>query len=82
MKYKYLIIGLLLDVFDWLIVGALPIIGDVVDFLGSFYWYTKLGPIGFAGLVELIPGGVTDMLPTNIVLGYLADKHGGKKSGS
>jgi hypothetical protein len=74
---KNTIIGLALDVFDWLVVGSIPILGDIVDLAATAYWLKVLGPIGFAAAVELIP--VADILPTNIALGIYADQKAGRK---
>ena len=72
MNYKYILIGLAFDVVDWLIIGMIPILFDILDIGTMFYWYKQLGTLGISGVVELIPGA--DILPTNVVLGYLKDK--------
>lgn len=68
--------GGLLDLFD-LGLGMVPLLGDAIDVLASLYWFKKLGPVGLAGLIELVP--MLDLLPTNLALGYMADQKGGKK---
>jgi len=55
----------------------IPVLGDLVDVVASLYWFKKLGPIGLAALIELVP--MLDLLPTNLALGYMADQKGGKK---
>jgi len=77
MKHQYKLIGLLFDVVDWIGLGMIPIIFDVFDILTMFFWYKQLGTLGLAGVVELIPGA--DVLPTNVVLGYLKDKELSKR---
>jgi hypothetical protein len=71
MRVFYTLIGLALDVFDWLIVGMIPLIGDIVDLAATVLWLKVLGPVGLAAAVELIPAA--DILPTNIALGIYAD---------
>lgn len=61
--------GLLLDVFDWLLVGAVPVLGDVVDLIGIAYFWKHLGPMALVGLLELVP--LLDGLPTFTALGVL-----------
>ena len=78
MKYTYTIIGVLFDVFDFAIVGMLPVIGDIVDILATAFWFTKLGAVGLLAGVELIP--LADILPLNILCGFLVDKQGEKKA--
>ena len=65
-------IGFLFDIVDWALVGLIPIVGDVLDAVATFYWALVLGPIGLTAAVEFIPFGA-DLLPTNIVLGLYAD---------
>ena len=65
-----LAVGALLDIIDWLAVGFIPILGDIIDIAGSVYFYKMLGPLGAAGLIELIPG--LDILPTFTLLGAAA----------
>ena len=77
MKYTYTIIGLLFDVFDFLGVGLIPILGDIVDIIATAFWFTKLGPTGLIAGIELIP--LVDILPTNILLGYMVDQKGAKQ---
>ena len=72
MKFgKHAVIGLALDMFDWIGIGMIPILGDVVDVVATFYWMSKLGPIGAFEAIELIP--FADILPTNIMLGMMVD---------
>lgn len=69
---KYIVIGLLLDIFDWIGFGLIPGLADIVDVGAAFLFYRKIGVAGLASMVELVPG--FDLLPTNIVLGYMADQ--------
>lgn len=73
----YTIIGIALDLFDWVVIGSIPVVGDVVDALATLFWLTRLGFLGLIAGIELIP--VVDVLPTNIALGYLADQKGKQK---
>jgi len=69
---------LALDVFDWAAVGMVPILGDIIDLIGTAYWFKVLGPIGLATAIELIPGA--DILPTNLALGIYADSKAGENA--
>ena len=71
MRFLNTLVGLLLDVFDWVAVGMIPGAGDIIDVIGAIWWYKQLGVEGVAAAIELIPG--LDILPTNLVLGLLAD---------
>lgn len=68
---KYTILGLVLDAVDWIAVGLIPVLGDIVDVVGAFIWYRLIGPLGIASLIELVP--LVDILPTNMLLGAYAD---------
>jgi hypothetical protein len=72
MGHLNLIIGIFFDILDWFGIGMLPILGDIVDLASTAYWIHRLGPLGIASAAELVP--LADVLPINIVLGYLADK--------
>ena len=75
-RFTPLFVGVLLDLPDFLLAGLLPIIGDIIDVIGTFYFYRVLGPAGLVGAVELIPG--IDILPTYTALGvYAVLKKGG-----
>ncbi len=65
-----LIIGAFLDVLDYILIGSIPIIGDIVDLIGVAYFWRVLGPFSLAGLIELMPA--FDILPTYTFLGILA----------
>ena len=79
MKIKYTLFGAILDAFDYLVLGFLPIIGDVVDLFGTVCWLTILkSPVALVGAIEFIP--LADVLPTNIFIGVYADHKGAKKS--
>jgi len=71
MRVFYTLIGLALDVFDWVGFGMIPVICDIVDLAATVLWLKVLGPVGLAAAVELIPAA--DILPTNIALGIYAD---------
>jgi hypothetical protein len=76
MQIKYTLIGFALDLFDWIGIGMIPIIGDVVDAAATIFWYKVVGPIGLTSAIEIIPG--LDILPTNIAIGLYADYRGAK----
>jgi glycine cleavage system H protein len=67
-------VGLALDIFDWLLVGMIPGLGDIVDVIAVVVWTVILGPAGLLEALELIPG--MDILPFNTALGMLADSRG------
>jgi len=77
MKFKYTALGFLFDLVDWIGLGLIPILFDVFDFFTMLFWITKLKAVGAIGVIEFIPF-YGDVLPTNIVLGFLADKKGVK----
>lgn len=77
MKWIYIIVGVVLDLFDWFIVGLIPIWGDAVDALATLFWWKTLGVEGLVSALEFIPG--FDIFPTNIVLGLIAARRGDKK---
>lgn len=68
------------DFFDWLLIGSIPILGDILDagtwfiiIVWAWFRHLKTPPGGFiAGIVEFIP--FLDILPvyTAMVIGYLA----------
>lgn len=51
----------------------IPVVMDIFDFFTMVFWMTKLGVTGVIGGVELIPV-FGDLLPMNILCGYLADR--------
>ena len=69
---KWIVVGFLADLVDWVGIGFIPIIMDAFDLVMAFIWYRKIGIVGLAAAVEVIPG--FDILPTNICLGYLCDQ--------
>jgi len=69
-SFQPVIVGAFLDILDYLLVGFIPILGDIVDLIGVAYFWRALGPVSLAGLVELLPG--LDILPTYTALGVLA----------
>lgn len=68
---KHAMVGLVLDIFDWIGIGMIPGLGDVVDVVATVYWTKTLGPAGMWEAVEIVPG--VDLLPINIALGMIAD---------
>ncbi len=68
---KHACVGLALDTFDWMLLGMIPGLGDVVDVISTVYWTAVLGPVGLIEAIELVPGA--DILPVNIALGMMAD---------
>lgn len=74
---KYILIGFAFDVLDWVGLGLIPVLMDVVDVFAALFWYSKLGVVGLASAIELIP--LVDLAPTNIILGFMADQKEGKK---
>jgi len=80
-KFPWLDFGLCLtnDIVDWLLVGSIPIAGDLIDILTSAKrWINKkVSKPGMAitTLVEIIPGG--DLIPTytiQVLWNYFSDK--------
>jgi len=74
---KHTLIGLLLDIPDWLAIGSIPIIADILDIIGTVYFTKVLGPAGISGVIELIP--LADLLPTFTALGLYADMKKGEE---
>jgi len=72
MKIHHTLVGLLLDILDWLGLGIIPGIGGLIDTAGTAYFLKVLGPIGAASALELVP--FADVLPVNITLGLYADR--------
>ena len=68
---RHTLVGLALDIIDWVLIGFIPGLGDVVDALGAIYFYKQLGIVGALPIVEVIPG--FDILPTNTAMGIYAD---------
>jgi len=64
------VVSALLDVFDYVGVGLLPVVGDVVDIMGACLLFYLMGPVGLASLVELIP--FLDVVPTYLAITLLA----------
>lgn len=74
----YTIAGGLFDLLDVFVIGLIPGIGDIIDVLAAFLWYRVLeSPVGFLAGIEVVPS--FDLLPTNIVLGLMADQKTGRK---
>lgn len=75
---KYTVIGTAFDLFDWIGIGMIPILADVVDIFATIFWFTQgAGPIAAGSLIEVLP--VADALPTNIAIGLYLDNKKGKK---
>ena len=70
MHWLHITVGFALDVIDFLGIGLIPILGDVVDVIGALYFYRFVGVLSLAGLVEIIP--LFDILPTFTALGIYA----------
>ena len=68
---RYSVIGFLLDLFDWMLIGMIPGIGDLADLVAAWFWTRKLGAVGLLSALELVPA--VDVLPLNTVLGIAAD---------
>lgn len=77
MKIRHTLVGIVLDGLDYLALGLLPVMGDIIDVIGAIYFFKVLGPIGLVSAVELMP--MADVLPTNIFLGLWADHKGSGK---
>jgi len=75
--FRHIIVGLLLDIFDWLGMGLIPVLADIVDLIGVAYFYRVLGPVSLAGLIELVP--MLDTLPTFTAMGAYAYMTGGRR---
>jgi hypothetical protein len=65
------LLGLLFDIIDWVIIGSIPVVGDVLDVLIVLVWLGRIGMVGFIAGFELIP--VMDVLPINLAIGVYAD---------
>ena len=66
-------VGIALDVFDWICVGLIPVLGDIADVWATFYWVRVAGVVGYFELLELIPIPLFDVLPINTFIGIRAD---------
>ena len=78
MNWMHLGVGFGLDLLDWLLVGMIPLVGDVLDVVGFLYFYfkAKVSYVAAIGAIELIPG--LDILPTWTAIGlYAARRQGG-----
>jgi hypothetical protein len=72
-------VGIALDIIDYLGIGLLPILGDLIDLAGIVYFWQveKLKYYSLIGAVEFIP--LADILPTFTFLGILAGTRKGKE---
>ena len=75
---KYTLVGFCLDFFDWIGLGMIPILADIIDVAAALFWYKITGALGLVTLVELVP--LADFLPTNIAIGLYADSHTDKEA--
>ncbi|MEM1949381.1 MAG: hypothetical protein QXY50_02815 [Candidatus Caldarchaeum sp.] len=71
------VVGVLLDLLDWIGVGLIPLLADIADLVGVAYFYRLLGPAALAGLLELVP--LLDTLPTFTALGIYTYMRGGAR---
>jgi hypothetical protein len=78
---KNFFLGLLFDLIDWVGFGFIPFVADILDVLAALYWYRKIGALGALPAIEILP--FADILPVNILTGYIVDQKehgkGGKK---
>jgi hypothetical protein len=65
-----LLIALLVDGVD-LLVGWIPIAGEVLDAFQTAIAYALFGPIGLAHLWELLALGPIDWVPTMTILAWM-----------
>jgi hypothetical protein len=64
--YLALFIAILLDLFDFLIVGLIPGLGDIADIIGIAVLFPLIGPASLLGVFEFIPI-IGDLSPTFVV---------------
>lgn len=75
MKFgKWTFVGFLFDLADWLCIGLIPGIGELLDVIAIIVWWRILGPVALIDAIELIPA--VDLLPTNVAFGVYADSNG------
>ena len=65
MKTAYTI-AIISDLIDYLGIGMIPILGDLVDFITAILLYPYLGVYAFGWLVEIVP--LVDVVPTFTLL--------------
>lgn len=75
-KINHLIIGIALDVFDYIGFGMIPFLADIVDMIGLVYFWRILGPSSLIAAVEFIP--LLDGLPMFTALGAYSYLRGRK----
>tara|TARA_Y100000310_G_scaffold96277_1_gene94026 strand:+ start:464 stop:718 length:255 start_codon:yes stop_codon:yes gene_type:complete len=65
MFYIALAINVGADLTDLMLIGLVPMIGDIIDIgVMAINWFVfKIGPVTFLSSAELLPFGVTDALP-------------------
>lgn len=73
-----LFIALVLDAIDFFLVGAIPLLGDVVDIFGIIVLYLFVGKAALIGLFELIPI-VGDLFPSFVTATVLSLALGRKR---
>jgi len=66
-----LAIAFVLDLADWLIVGLIPIAGDLADVAGILILLPLIGPMALLGIVEFIPV-LGDLSPSFLVAVFLS----------
>jgi len=59
-----LVIAGFFDILDYLVVGAIPLAGDILDALAIILLFPLIGPYALIGAVEFVP--ILDLLPSNI----------------
>jgi len=69
--FKHTLVGFMLDLVDWMLIGFLPGAGDIIDAVGAAYFYREVGIVGILPIIEFVPG--FDALPTNLAMGIYAD---------
>jgi len=83
------ITGALLDMTDFVLVASIlpilgipfDIVGQIIDVAGVCFWYLKTRSfVGLLPAIELIPSGILDLLPSNLMIGYYLDNHKGEKT--
>lgn len=60
-----------LDMVDYLLVGLIPVAGDILDIIGVVVLFPLIGPYSFIGFTELIPV-LGDLVPSFLVAVFLS----------
>lgn len=69
-RWRYILIGFLFDLPDFLGFGLIPGLGDVFDLIGVAYFYSIIGKESLLGLIEIFLAA--DVIPTFTLLGIYA----------